>query len=127
MSDHQEACRPEDLTAGWTALWLWRLPWVVIAVGAFWPQARFWLWIPAFLVAGAGCVANARRCGRLHCYATGPLYLGAALYLVLARLRSHVVPFEAGTFLVVVLVVSVAAQLAERRLGRYRSTRGGTC
>lgn len=120
----REASRSQDLTSGRAAVWLWRVPWLLVALGAFWPQARFWVWIPAFLVAGSACVANARRCGRLHCYATGPLYLGAAAYLVLALLRPGAVPFEAGTFLVTVVVLSLAARLAERRLGRYRSGRG---
>lgn len=120
MEVRREGCRSEDLTSGWSAVWLWRVPWVLVAAGAVWPQARFWLWIPAFLVAGSGCVANARRCGRLHCYVTGPLYLGAALYLSLALLLPRAVPFAAGGFLGLVLVVSLAAQLAERWLGRYR-------
>src|SRR5579859_7373655 len=35
-------------------------------------------WTIAFTVGAAGCLANARRCGRLHCFFTGPLYLLAA-------------------------------------------------
>jgi hypothetical protein len=47
------------------------------------PLPRTALWTPAFLVAGVACVANARRCGRLHCYFTGPLYLVAAVATLL--------------------------------------------
>lgn len=28
---------------------------------------------------GGACVANASRCGRIHCYVTGPFFLLAAL------------------------------------------------
>ncbi len=32
---------------------------------------------------GLGCVANARRCGRVHCHFTGPyMLLFAALFLI---------------------------------------------
>ena len=37
------------------------------------------VWPLAFLVMGVACVANARRCGRVHCYFTGPLFLLASL------------------------------------------------
>jgi len=67
-------------------------------------------------------VANARRCGRLHCYVTGPLYLGAVAYLVLRLVLPSAVPFEAGVFLLVVVGASLSAQMAEGRLGRYRRT-----
>ncbi len=33
------------------------------------------VWPVAFLIMGIACVANARRCGRVHCYFTGPLFL----------------------------------------------------
>lgn len=107
-----------DLTCGPAALWLWRVPTLMIVVGAFWPAGRFWLWIPAFLVAGGACLVNARRCGRVHCYATGPLYLGAAGYLVLALLDR--VPFRFGRFLGVVVGLSLLAHIGELLLGRYR-------
>lgn len=108
----------EDLACGPAAVWIWQLPTVLVVVGAFWPTARIWLWIPAFLVAGMGCVVNARRCGRVHCYVTGPLYLGAAGYLLLSLLAR--IPFHFGWFLGVVVVFSLLAHLAERPLGRYR-------
>lgn len=107
-----------DLTCGAAALWLWRFPTLMIVAGAFWPSGRFWLWIPAFLVAGGACVVNARRCGRVHCYATGPLYLGAAAYLLLALLDR--LPFRFGWFLAIVVGLSLLAHAAERLLGRYR-------
>lgn len=109
----------DDLTCHPAGRWLWRLPWAAIAVGAFWSAGRLWLWIPSFFVAGVACLVNARRCGRRHCYVTGPLYLGAAFYLVAAGLGR--LPLDPSWFLVVVIGASVLAQVAERPLGRYRA------
>lgn len=111
--------RADDLTCGRAALWLWRVPTAMIVAGAFWAGGRFWLWIPAFLVAGAACVVNAGRCGRVHCHVTGPIYLGSAGYSALAALGR--VPFHVLWFLGTVVGLSLLALSAERVLGRYRS------
>ena len=37
------------------------------------------VWPVAFMVMGVACVANARSCGRVHCFFTGPLFLLASL------------------------------------------------
>ena len=37
------------------------------------PRARGSVWVPSLGVAGAACFANAARCGRRHCFVTGPL------------------------------------------------------
>lgn len=113
-----EACRSDDLTGGWTGVLLWRVPLVLIAVGLIWRRALFWTWIPAFLVSGTSCLVNAARCHRTHCYLTGPLYLAAALYLVVAGLGR--VPLDEGAFLLVVFGLALAAVLSERVVGRYR-------
>jgi hypothetical protein len=81
---------------------------------------RTWLWIPAFLVMGIGCVANAARCGRVHCYFTGPLFLLAAVYTVLAEI--HLVPMHPTVLLDTVVILALLAYMAEFRFGRYRKT-----
>lgn len=63
-------------------------------------------------------MANAARCGRWHCYFTGPLYILGALYLALAL--PDLVPLNAGLFWIVVLVVSCLSQCLEIPLGKYR-------
>lgn len=119
-----ESCSPPgergDLLAGWTGLVLWRLPLVLIFAGLFWPAGRFWLWIPSFVLSGTACLANAFRCGRVHCYLTGPLYLGGALYLIGVGWSPGSLPFEAGTFLLVVFGLALTARAAERVTGAYR-------
>jgi len=67
---------------------------------------------------GLGCLVNAARCGRLHCYVTGPLYLAAALYVALSAFG--LVVLHPNLFLIVVLGLSCLAQCAEIPLGKYR-------
>ncbi|HLW82577.1 MAG TPA: hypothetical protein VKS20_11120 [Candidatus Acidoferrales bacterium] len=111
--------QPGDLICSSNSLFLWWLPTIAVIVGASWPQGRPWLWIPAFLVMGIACAANAARCGRVHCYFTAPLFFLAAVYDGLGEF--HVVPLYAGILLVVVLVGTALAFLAEYPLGRYRT------
>lgn len=58
---------------------LWRLPWLFIAAGAVWPEARGLLWSLALAWIGSGCTANALRCGRVHCSVMGPSFLFLSL------------------------------------------------
>jgi hypothetical protein len=73
------ACRDGDLVRTRAAFLVWCVPAALVLVGVLWAQARAALWIPSFAVMGSACLVNARRCGRLHCHITGPLFLLAAL------------------------------------------------
>jgi hypothetical protein len=50
------------------------------AAGALLGDARLigLVWAAAFATMGGKCLANARRCGRVHCYFTGPWFLLAS-------------------------------------------------
>ena len=50
-----------------------------------------------FLLAGLACVANVTRCGRRHCYFTGPLFLLAAVHNALKGF--YLVPMNETRFL----------------------------
>ena len=52
-----------DLTARKAAWLLWYTPAAVVLLGWFWARGRPWLWVPAFLVMGGGCLANPRDAG----------------------------------------------------------------
>jgi hypothetical protein len=65
----------------------------------------------------AACIGNAARCGRRHCYVTGPVYLLAALYVALSAL--NLVPMHPGVFLFVVFGITAVACLAEGPFGKY--------
>jgi len=111
-------CSPNDLTGRKAAWYLWYLPIALLLVGLFWTRGRVWVWVPALVVMGLGCLVNVARCGRLHCYVTGPLYLAAALYAMLSAFG--VFMLHPGPFLIVVLALSCLAQCAEIPLGKYR-------
>ncbi len=112
-----DSCASRDFVCSPWACLFWCLPAAMLVGGFYWPVGRVWLWIPALLVTGSACIVNASRCGRLHCYITGPFFLLAALYVILAEF--HMVPLQPRRFLLVVFVVSVAACLVEFPLGRY--------
>jgi hypothetical protein len=76
------ATKQGDLAGNQLArLLLWRLPWAALVVGLFLHDstAETTIWTAALTQMGVACLANAARCGRLHSYFTGPLFLlGAA-------------------------------------------------
>jgi hypothetical protein len=48
-------------------------------------RATALVWMTSFIWMGTGCVLNARRCHRLHCYLSGPaFFLGAAALALFA-------------------------------------------
>jgi hypothetical protein len=111
-------CKSRDLTRGWRAVFFWCLPVLALVAGSDFQRARLWLWIPALIVMGAACLANAARCGRVHCYIFGPLSLLAAVYAALWGL--HIVPMQPAIFLDTILGIAVLACLTEIPFGRYR-------
>src|SRR6266436_8298062 len=62
-------------------------------------------------IMGVGCLVNVSRCGRLHCYITGPVFLLAGDYVVLAEFS--LLPMDGGIFLLAVLGITTLACLAE--------------
>lgn len=80
------SCGDRDLVRTRAALLIWCVPAALVLLGVFWAPARAALWIPSLLVMGSACLFNARRCGRLHCHITGPLFLLAAVVTLLDAL-----------------------------------------
>lgn len=74
-----ETSSKRDLVGGIWAVVLWCIPTALILAGVLVPPARAALWIPSFAIMGVACLVNARGCGRLHCFVTGPLFLLASL------------------------------------------------
>ncbi|HKS68140.1 MAG TPA: hypothetical protein VJR26_12950 [Candidatus Acidoferrales bacterium] len=108
-----------DLTCSASGIWFWCVPAIALVVGLRWTPLLPWLWIPAFLIMGLACLVNAARCGRVHCYISGPVFLLAAGYVALAvSLRS--IPMVPGPLLDAVLLLVILAFLAETLFGRYR-------
>lgn len=113
----------QDLLHRRTALWLlWVAPWVlIIASGSSSNVVHTVVWTLAFAVMGVACVANARRCGRRHCFYTGPWFLLAALASLLFGVG--VLPLGSGGWNWISGIAAVGALLPccaiEPILGKY--------
>jgi hypothetical protein len=58
----------------------WGLPTGLLVLGIFLPAPiRTAVWEGCLVWMGAACIANAARCGRTHCYLTGPFFLAMAV------------------------------------------------
>lgn len=113
-----DACRPGEMS-GIGALFGWGVPILAIAIGSFVHELVLWLWIPAFAVMGVTCLANVRRCGRVHCYATGPLFLAMSAFLVAVAAGWTPEAWIGPASMVVVVGVALAYG-SELVAGRYR-------
>lgn len=110
----------------WSLL-LWWLPWLLVLIGYFSNEiARTTLWSAGFTVSGIACLVNARRCGRLHCFYTGPLYLGAAIVSLLYGMQVLPLGRHGWDWILGVAVAgSLFAQLGlEKLLGQYTKRHG---
>ncbi len=99
MSCGERDRAPRDLVRSRAAWLLWLLPAALVVVGLVRVEARTALWVPAFGVMGVACLLNARRCGRLHCHITGPLFLLAAIATVIDGSAWIAIATGAGTAL----------------------------
>lgn len=95
-----------DLTCGRVGILIWIVPAVILGITAgIGGMVAALTWPPLLVFMGGACLVNARRCGRLHCYFTGPFFfLLAALSLLyglgLLPLGPHGWPWLSGSFLV---------------------------
>ena len=93
MNDRPDIKSPQDWVrrAGTGFAW-WCLPLCVgLAAKPFALSARATavVWMVSFLWMGTGCILNAVRCRRLHCYISGPVFLTGAAALGLFAARHH--------------------------------------
>ena len=67
---------------------VWGLPLLVLLVAALFatPAVKTWAWFVALVWMGAACLVNASRCGRRHCFFTGPFFIAMAIVAVLLLL-----------------------------------------
>ena len=64
----------------------WGIPTIALIIGIFLPpRSSAILWAVALTWMGLACILNALRCGRLHCYLTGPFFLFMAVVFVIHR------------------------------------------
>ncbi|SRR6266567_8280322 len=86
--------RQDDLVRGGSAVLFWCVPAVALFVSVPLGDDRWWIWSPALVVMGVACLANAARCGRLHCYITGPVFLIGAVVSMLRGTHQVSVPWN---------------------------------
>ncbi len=101
------------------------LPIAVLIASGFFKLGGAWrtaIWAVALITMGVGCVVNAVRCGRVHCYATGPFFLLMAAVAVVCGLGiAPFGPWGWNTIALVTLIGGIALYfLPERFFGRYR-------
>ena len=74
---------PRDIFASLPlAILIFWIPILAIAVTGYAHigyMLRTAVWTGGCLIMSIGCIVNAMRCGRLHCYLTGPFFLAVAL------------------------------------------------
>lgn len=117
------------LGSRWAFLLLWAGPWVLIFASSNTGNLIHTVgWIFSFTVMGGACLGNARRCGRRHCFYTGPLYLLAALASLLYGL--HILPLGRNGWNWILGVAVVGSLLAccglEKLFGKYTTSRSPT-
>lgn len=136
MAEQQEdmkyqACGTPDLAESKLALLLWGIPLALILWGGFWAEGRVWLWVPALLVAGVACLVNAARCGRLHCYFTGVLYLLGAVATALRGIGLLLIPWGwlAGGLIAGTVLAFVPEWVRGKYVGKHPTNagQGSTC
>lgn len=125
-TDRSEPCAPNDLSGragSFLAIWVAS---IVIAVALSLASVPAWIstagWTLAFVWMGGACLLNARRCGRLHCYFSGPiLLLGAALIALIGFDVIALGAIGAPAVVATTLALSGLTYLLELVWGRYRA------
>ena len=106
-----------------TYLIAWGLPTFALLVGIVLPPAvRTILWSTALIWMGTACILNALRCGRMHCYLTGPFFLVMAAAVLLYGLGILPLGPHGWMWLGLTLIVvggGLLWYLPERLWGKY--------
>jgi hypothetical protein len=104
-----------------SALFWWCLPLAAGFVGqSFWPRAEAPIWAISLAWMGTGCILNAVRCRRLHCYIAGPVFLSAAIAEILLAIGAIALGRHAATNIAgAALLVALLSFVPEFIRGRY--------
>ncbi|HEY6944394.1 MAG TPA: hypothetical protein VI431_04580 [Candidatus Acidoferrum sp.] len=115
------------LKSPWLTFALFWLPGIAIAItaGIHIGNSSVWrtiVWTPALVIMGAACLVNAARCGRLHCYLTGPFFLLMAIASLLYGLGALPLGRNGWSPLGLTILVGAIALccLPELFWGKYR-------
>jgi hypothetical protein len=125
MSD----CRTDDWARSCCSsqfLLAWGIPALAMVLSSSLGYGITWIWPTSLAWLGIACFLNARRCGRTHCFITGPFFIAlavvAALYSVgVVDLGSSGWQHIGNTALIGGLILCF---LPEMIFGRYRHREG---
>jgi hypothetical protein len=93
-----------------------------LAISSAW---RAVVWTVALATMGTSCIVNALRCGRVHCYLTGPFFFLMALAALSYGLGILHLGGNGWNLLGLITLIGAIAlwYLPEMFLGRYRKGR----
>lgn len=116
-----------DLVKKSGAKWLlWGLPTAIMLLSGYFAGSG-WIvtitWTVSLAVMGGACLVNARGCGRMHCYFTGPFFLVMAVASLAYGLQRLPLGPHGWMYLGAVLLAGggLLGFVPEWLWGRYRS------
>lgn len=131
LTDRVRAGQPAGAASDWVRgarsyLLAWGVPsGAFLAAAAAPAPVRTAVWIATLAWMGIACLANARRCGRVHCLFTGPFFLAMALATALNAADVLALGAHGWRWIGALTVLGTAALwiASERRLGTYLTRR----
>jgi len=129
MKSDTTTCESRDILSSRRRVFvLYWLPAIAIVVAGAPAISNGWrtvVWVVALTIMGAACIVNALRCGRVHCYITGPFFLLMALAALSYGLGILHLGRNGWNLLGLITLIGTIAlwYLPEMLLGRYRKGR----
>jgi hypothetical protein len=129
MKSDSRTCESRDiLSSRWHVFILYLLPAIAIVVVGPLDISSGWravVWTVALATMGMACIVNALRCGRVHCFLTGPFFFLMALVALSYGLGLLHLGGNGWNLLGLITLVGAIALwcLPETFLGRYRKSR----
>lgn len=126
MESNATTCKSRDiLSSRWRVFILYWLPAIAIVVAGVPAISSGWrtvVWTVALATMGVVCIVNALRCGRVHCYLTGPFFLLMALIALSYGLGILHLGGNGWNLLGLMTLIGAIALwcLPEMLLGKYR-------
>ena len=131
MKSDAPTCESRDiLSSRWRVFVLYWLPAIAIVVVGAPAISNGWrtvVWTVALATMAGACIVNALRCGRVHCYITGPFFLLMALAALSYGFGIMHLGRNGWNVLGLIALIGAIALwcLPEMLLGRYRKGRAG--
>ena len=126
MKSTAPTCKSRDiLSSRWRVFILYWIPAIAIVVAGAPAISSRWrtvVWTVALATMGVACIVNALRCGRVHCYLTGPFFLVMAVIALSYGLGFLHLGGNGWNLLGLITLIGAIALwcLPEMSLGKYR-------